>query len=330
MSGITVEEGVAGFRCVTFPPIAAEGADVVAGLRATPKSLPARYFYDARGSDLFERICALPEYYPTRTERALLAECAAEIAALTGATELIELGSGSAAKARHLIDAHEDNGDGLHYAPVDVSGAALRDAARELLADYPGLRVTGLIGTYEQALDRLRPADGTARLIFFLGSTLGNFGEAETERFLRRLRTAVAPGTFFLVGLDLRKEVEIVEAAYNDSQGVTAALNLNMLRHLNRRFDGDFDLGGFSHLAFYDRDRHRVEMHLRAGAAQSVRLEALDLTVEFAAGETVRTEISRKFDLDEFAADGARLGFAEAARWTDRRGWFGLILLRAV
>jgi len=329
MTGLTVDEGLPGFRCVTFPRVAAEGDDVVAGLSATPKSLPARYFYDARGSDLFERICALPEYYPTRTERALLAARAEEIAALTGATDLIELGSGSAAKARHLIDAHEDNGARLHYAPVDVSGAALRDAARELLADYPGLRVTGLIGTYEQALDRLPPADGAARLVFFLGSSLGNFDVGETDRFIGRLRATVAPGTYFLVGLDLRKEVEIVEAAYNDSQGVTAAFNLNMLRHLNRRFDADFDLDGFSHLAFYDPERHRVEMHLRSDQDQSVRLEALDMAVDFAAGETVRTEISRKFDLDEFAGDCAGKGFAEVARWTDDRVWFGLILLRA-
>jgi len=317
MNGVRVNEDELGFRSVTFP-LAVEktdGADVAAGLSGVPKTLPARYFYDDKGSDLFERICVLPEYYPTRTELALLAERANEIAALTGATDLIELGSGSAAKARHLIESHGRDGNDLHYAPVDVSGAALRDAARELMTEYPGLSVTGLIGTYEQAMDRLPPVGNAKRLVFFLGSSLGNFDPRETDRFVARLRAAVAPGTYFLVGLDLRKDIETVEAAYNDSQGVTAAFNLNMLSHLNRRFDADFDLDMFAHHAFY--------------REQTVRLEALDLTVDFAAGESVRTEISRKFDLDEFSADCARKGFAETARWTDARGWFGLILLRA-
>ncbi len=320
------------FRITEFDPGDApegDGEDVVAGLRQAQKWLPARYFYDDRGSALFERITALPEYYLTRSEEAILAESSGEIARLTGACELIELGSGSARKIRALLDAYAGLGQRVRYLPIDVSAGILKSSAGELLADFSALEIWGLIGTYDDALAALPERALPRRMAIFLGSTIGNLNNVELAAFLSMVRGALATGEYFLVGADLQKPIEIIEAAYNDSEGVTAAFNLNMLEHLNRRFDGNFDLAKFSHRAVYDRRYDRIEMHLVSAERQSVSLAGLDLTIEFAAGETILTEISRKFDLPGLRERFADASFAAIETWTDADRNFSLNLFQA-
>lgn len=303
-----------------------EGTDVIQGLRQTPKTLPCRYFYDDRGSALFEQICDLPEYYPTRTEQAILERCALEIAQLTGACELVELGSGSSRKTRLLLEAYSQLNDQLQYCPIDVSAGILKTTALELLQQYPKLRLCGLAGTYEQALAHLPPAELENRMLIFLGSTIGNLTEVERDRFLTLIRQALQPGEFFLLGVDLQKEVSIIEAAYNDAQGVTAAFNLNMLQHLNHRFRGDFELSQFQHWAFYNSTQHQIEMHLRSLKTQTVTLKALEFQVALEAGETIHTEISRKFHLPTLMAVLENQALHPLQVWTDPNSWFGLVL----
>ncbi|ABW30638.1 L-histidine N(alpha)-methyltransferase [Acaryochloris marina] len=319
------------------------GLDVIQGLSKTPKTLPAKYFYDDQGSQLFEQICELPEYYPTRTETAILQAYAAEIATITGPSELVELGSGSSTKTRLLLDAYVDMGLASWYCPIDVSGGILKQSAIHLLKDYPTLNIHGYVGTYEAALAALSPSQLPTRMICFLGSTLGNLNPQECEHFFAELTQALQPGEYLLLGVDLQKSVQQLEAAYNDSQGVTAAFNLNMLHHLNQLFQGDFQVNHFHHQSFYNLDKHQIEMHLVSQTAQKVNLAALDLTVEFEPAETIRTEISRKFDLETLkqqlrsvSQTGAQAsGGGEIAAhkeltplrtWTDANQWFGLVL----
>lgn len=271
--------------------------EVIQGLTQAPKTLPPKYFYDDRGSELFEQICDLPEYYPTRTEAAILSVYSAEIARLTGPCEVVELGSGSSTKTRILLDAYQKLGYPLRYLPIDISGGILEQSAYELLQDYPRLQIRGLVGTYELALSALEPSLASARMICFLGSTLGNLNPLESKQFFTQITATLQPGEYFLLGIDLDKSPAILEAAYNDSQGVTAAFNLNMLSHLNWQFQGDFDLNEFEHLAFYNSQKSQIEMHLRSLRSQTVNLSRLDLKVDLTAGETIHTEISRKFDL---------------------------------
>lgn len=303
-----------------------EGTDIIAGLGQTPKSLPCRYFYDDRGSQLFEQICDLPEYYPTRTEQAILETYAAEIAQLTGACELVELGSGSSRKTRLLLEAYSQLNAPLQYCPIDVSAGILKTTALELLNQYPKLKLCGLAGTYEQALDQLPPAELENRMLIFLGSTIGNLNELEYQRFLDRVRSALQPGEFFLLGVDLQKAPTILEAAYNDHQGITAAFNLNILNHLNWRFQGNFNLDRFSHQAFYNTAEHQIEMHLRSLATQTVALKTLNFQTTLQAGETIHTEISRKFHLPTLVETLATYAFQPLQIWTDPNHWFGLLL----
>lgn len=303
-----------------------EGLDVVTGLKQSPKTLPCRYFYDDRGSDLFEQICDLPEYYPTRTEQAILETCALEIAQLTGMCELVELGSGSSRKTRLLLEAYDQLHTQLQYCPIDVSAGMLRATAIELLRQYPKLKLCGLAGTYEQALAQLPPAELENRMLIFLGSTIGNLNAQECERFLTQIQHALKPGEFFLLGVDLQKDVAIVEAAYNDAQGVTAAFNLNLLQHLNRRFQADFNPEQFEHWAFYNPTAHQIEMHLRSLKPQTVTLRSLNFQVILQAGETIHTEISRKFHLPTLMADLESHAFHPLQVWTDPQAWFGLLL----
>lgn len=305
-----------------------EGEDVMRGLSQTPKTLPPRYFYDDKGSQLFEQICELPEYYPTRTEAWILEHYAPEIARCTGACELVELGSGSSTKTRLLLDAYQGLHSPLHYLPIDVSGGILEESARQLLADYATLHVRGLVGTYEEALAHLEPPVVQTRMMFFLGSTLGNFTPKECDRFLQQVKEGLSVGDYFLLGLDLQKPKDILEAAYNDSQGVTAAFNLNMLAHLNWRFRGNFNLDWFSHEAIYNEEAAQIEMYLHCHHDCKVRLEALDLTVEFHAGESILTEISRKFDLEQMSAYLRSQGWETTQIWRDPKDWFGLLLVR--
>ena len=303
--------------------------DVVTGLQSSPKTLPPRYFYDERGSALFEQICALPEYYLTRTETSILQEFAAAIAAKTGPCDIIELGSGSSTKTRLILDAYAGQTPFI-YCPIDVSASILKASAEALLEDYSHLEIHGLVSTYEQALNQLPPRANPHRMICFIGSTLGNLPPSACRQFLQQVRAALQSGDYFLLGVDLQKPVALLEAAYNDTQGVTAAFNLNMLRHLNRRFNGDFDLAQFEHQAFYNREQHQVEMHLRSRMAQTVRLKAIDFTVDFAAGETIRSEISRKFAQEDIKQTLLAQHLNPLTGWTDPNQWFAVTLAQAV
>ncbi|MBD2098714.1 L-histidine N(alpha)-methyltransferase [Trichocoleus sp. FACHB-591] len=310
-------------------PLATEltaGKDVVDGLGQAPKSLPPHYFYDDRGSQLFEQICGLPEYYLTRTETAILQQYAAAIAQITGPCELVELGSGSAVKTRILLDAYASLEQPLHYMPIDVSAGILESSARNLLVDYPTLQVHGLVSTYELALAKLEPAQLPTRMICFLGSSLGNLTPAACEVFFAQVKAALKPGEYFLLGFDLQKSPDILEAAYDDSRGVTAEFNLNMLHHLNWRFQGDFDVSQFQHVAFYNESLHQIEIYLKSLRSQTVHLRSLNLALEFAAGETIHTEISRKFNLASMQQDLQAKGLNPIQAWTDAKQWFGLVL----
>lgn len=303
-----------------------EGLDAIEGLKSNPKSLPCRYFYDERGSLLFERICQLPEYYVTRTEQAILADCADEIAGITGACELVELGSGSSRKTRLLLDAYNRLDSPLFYCPIDVSPEILKSSALDLLREYPKLQVCGVAGTYEAALSQLSASEFVPRMLIFLGSTLGNLSPDACDRFLSHIKSNLQPGEYFLFGVDLQKSPEIIEAAYNDTPGVTAAFNLNILRHINRRFDGNFAVDKFTHFAFYNQVAGQIEMYLRCWQSGIVGLNSLNLQVPIQAGETIRTEISRKFHLPSLVSNLKHQGFQSVRVWTDPQNWFALLL----
>jgi L-histidine Nalpha-methyltransferase len=313
-------------------PTRDDNRDLIQGLQQTPKTIPARYFYDERGSQLFEQICDLPEYYLTRTETAIFQTCAAELACITGPCDLIELGSGSSTKTRLLLDAYEHlpRTTEWRYGPIDVSPTILTLSAEALLQAYPTLQIEGRIGTYDQALDDLQRhhQPGQKRLIAFIGSSLGNFDPEGCDRLLGQISQALQLGEYFLLGVDLRKSVALLEAAYDDAQGVTAAFNLNMLQHLNDRYGSNFDLTQFEHLARYNPIAHQIEMHLRSRSDQTVRIPALGLTLEFTAGETILSEISRKFDLTEIQTQLAQHQLLPQQTWTDDRQWFGVMLCR--
>ncbi|MCS6924347.1 MAG: L-histidine N(alpha)-methyltransferase [Candidatus Binatia bacterium] len=301
-------------------------ADVARGLCQTQKALPPRYFYDARGSQLFEQICQQPEYYLTRTERAILQRHAADILDIVEECSVVELGSGSAVKTRLLFDESVRRGYHLHYVPIDISESMLRKTAQRLQAEYAQMRIEGLVADYLHGLAALPAA--SRRLVLFLGSNLGNFTPAEQERFFTQLVAVLQRGDCLVLGLDLRKPVEILEAAYNDRAGVTAAFNLNLLRRLNRELRANFDLTTFSHLAFYNRQLHQIEMHLRSEIAQEVAIADLGMRVPFRTGETIHTEISRKFDAEEVRTQLHAYGLQECAAWTDERAWFLVALFR--
>jgi L-histidine N-alpha-methyltransferase len=303
-------------------------SDVLAGLTATPKTLPPKWFYDARGSELFEQITTLPEYYPTRAEREILATYAPEIASTTGATTLVELGSGSSEKTRLLLTALRDHGTLRTFVPLDVSGSALRESAAAIAADYPGLAVHGVLGDFTEHLDLL---PGTApRVVAFLGGTIGNLVPAERAKFLAGVRSVLNAGEWLLLGTDLVKDPDTLVRAYDDAAGVTAEFNRNVLHVLNRELDADFDVDAFAHVALWDAEREWIEMRLRATRAIRARVADLDLTVEFAQGEELRTEVSAKFRKDGVRAELADAGFELVTWLTDEQGRFALSLARAV
>jgi L-histidine N-alpha-methyltransferase len=301
--------------------------DARAGLTATPKSLPPKWFYDARGSELFERITELPEYYPTRAERSALTAHAADIAEIAGAKTLVELGSGSSDKTRLLLDELHRHGTLARFVPLDVSEPALRAAATAIDADYPDLDVHAIAGDFTRHLDEIPAGDG--RLVAFLGGTIGNFEPDERARFLRDLRAVLHPGEWFLLGTDLVKQEATLVAAYDDSAGVTAEFNRNVLRVLNRQLGADFDPEAFTHVALWDAEQEWIEMRLRATRPMRVRVAALDLSVSFAGGEELHTEISAKFRRSGVSAELAAAGFEAVRWWTDPKGRFGVTLARA-
>jgi L-histidine N-alpha-methyltransferase len=299
--------------------------DVLDGLTRPFKEVPPKHFYDAEGSRLFELIVEQPEYYPYRTERAILEACSEEIVHVTGAAELVELGSGVPTKTLLLLDAMRDAGTLDRYVPFDVSESVLLASAERLVEQYPGLRVFGVLGDFERHLDALPPAEGP-RVIAFLGGTIGNFPPGSRRRFLRGLARQLRPQDRLLLGTDMVKEPAVLEAAYNDAAGVTAAFNRNMLDVINRELHGDFVVDSFEHVAFYDREQEWIEMRLRALEPMVVNIRDLDLGVHFANREELRTEISAKFTRARIERDLAAAGLRLHALMTDDEGLFSLSL----
>jgi L-histidine Nalpha-methyltransferase len=302
--------------------------DVLDGLTRPFKELPPKHFYDARGSDLFERICELPEYYPTRTEKEILTASAGDIIAATGAGELVELGSGSAEKARILLDAMASAGTLHRYIPLDVSETVVRDAARQLVEEYDMLKIHGVIGDFERHLDGVPESDGVPRIVALLGGTIGNFPPGTRRRLLRGIGALLGPEDRLLLGTDLVKDPAVIEAAYDDPTGVTAEFNRNVLHVINRELDADFPADAFDHVAFFDRRHEWIEMRLRARRPCRVRIAELGLVVEFAAGEELRTEISAKFTRARLEADFAAAGLVLDRWFTDCDELFALSLAR--
>ncbi|MDP9294080.1 MAG: L-histidine N(alpha)-methyltransferase [Actinomycetota bacterium] len=301
--------------------------DALDGLTRPCKELPPKHLYDARGSELFDRISELPEYYPTRAERAILRDRADAIVAATGAAELVELGSGSASKTRVLLEAMARAGTLRRYVPFDVSEQVVRETATALAGEYPGLRVHGVVGDFERHLGEVPAAEpGQPRVVAFLGGTIGNFPPGSRRRFLRTVGALLGPGDHLLLGTDLVKDIDVLEAAYDDAQGITAEFNRNLLVVLNRELGADFEPGLFDHVAFFDPTHEWIEMRLRARRACRVHVAALDLDVEFARGEELRTEISAKFTPERVSADLAASGLILAESYTDPDGLFALSL----
>jgi L-histidine N-alpha-methyltransferase len=303
--------------------------DVLDGLTRPFKELPPKHLYDARGSELFDRICDLPEYYPTRTERAILEARSEEIVSRTGAAELVELGSGTASKTRVLLDAMRDAGTAWRYVPFDVSEQVVRDCAASLAEAYPELGIHGVVGDFERHLGAIPARDGERpRVVALLGGTLGNLPPGSRRRFLRALGGLLGPGDHLLLGTDLVKDPDVIEAAYDDAAGVTAEFNLNLLHVLNRELDADFPVERFEHVAFFDPEREWIEMRLRATRACRVRIARLGLEVAFERGEEMRTEISAKFTRERLDGDCAAAGLALDAWLTDPDDLFALSLAR--
>ncbi|WP_338767549.1 L-histidine N(alpha)-methyltransferase [Nocardia vulneris] len=294
------------------------------GLTADPKWLPPKWFYDARGSELFEQITELPEYYPTRTERALLERVVGEIARVAQAEVLVELGAGSAVKTRLLLTALTTEGPLKTYVPQDVSSAALRAAADEIATDFPGLAVHGVVSDFTDTLHNL--PGGGRRMIAFLGGTIGNLVPAERAEFLRSIYEVLEPGEQLLLGAGLVIDPAVLVPAYDDAAGVTAEFNRNVLHVLNSRLGADFAPEKFEHLALWDAEQEWIEMRLAATEDMTVTVRDLDLTVRFAAGEQLRTEISAKFRIDGLTAELGSAGFATEQVWTDPDDRFALFL----
>lgn len=296
--------------------------DVHNGLTATPKSLPPKWFYDSVGSDLFDQITRLPEYYPTRAEAQILRTHAADIVAATGADTLVELGSGTSEKTRILLDALHTGGSLRRFIPFDVDQGVLASAGEAISAEYPGIEIDAVCGDFEEHLGKI-PMVGR-RLVVFLGSTIGNLTAGPRAEFLRALSESLQPGDALLLGTDLVKDVDRLVRAYDDAAGVTARFNKNVLAVVNRELDADFDLGAFEHVARWNAGEERIEMWLRADTPQRVRVGDLDLTVDFATGEEMLTEVSCKFRPEGVADELAAAGLRRTDWWTDDAGDFGL------
>lgn len=326
---------ISSFHFAAVPPRRPEhtlSQAVVEGLSSSPQSLPCRFFYDDAGSALFEQICSLPEYYPTRTERSILERHADEMiraAAGDRSLTLIELGSGSSVKTRLLIEAALRRQIGLHYVPIDISGEFLRASAAQLMGDYPPLSVTALAAEYHDALASLPPhGDDSPRLFLFLGSNIGNFCPATAADLLTDLRRSMAVQDRLLVGVDMVKDTAVLESAYNDASGVTAAFNKNLLSRINRELGADFDLNLWSHRAPWNGERSRIEMWLVSTCDQIVTLPDENLFFAFRQGEAIHTENSHKYTPHSFQALCTEAGLAIEERWTDPKGWFASFLVR--
>ena len=298
--------------------------DVVTGLRRTPKTLPPKWFYDAVGGDLFDQITRLPEYYPTRAEAQILREQSAAIAAHSGADTLVELGSGTSEKTRMLLSALRDNGTLRRFVPFDVDAGVLESTGESLQQEYPELEIDAVCGDFEEHLAKI--PGGGRRLFVFLGSTIGNLTPRPRAEFLAALADVLEPGDALLLGTDLVKDADRLVRAYDDSAGVTARFNRNVLAVINRELGADFNLDAFSHVARWNVGEERIEMWLRTEFAQRVHIRALDLSVEFGSGEEMLTEVSCKFRPDAVVAELAVAGLRRTHWWTDSAGDFGLSL----
>ena len=302
------------------------GREIREGLSASQKYIPCKYFYDARGSKLFQEICQLPEYYPTRTEISILRVIAPELMETFAYKDIVELGSGANLKIRILLDAVDKSVRAtLRYIPVDINESTVIEASRGLLERYPEVQVLGIVADFTSQLDVI-PTE--RRLMFcFLGSTIGNMGEDETISFLQSISENMKPDDRLLVGFDMVKTRETVEAAYNDSKGVTAEFNKNILNVLNNELNANFDPSHFDHLAFFNEDCNRIEMHLRANRDISVKLNAIDLETELKKGETIHTENSRKFTKKSIGDLASRAGLSIQNWYLDPAGWFSLVVM---
>ncbi len=317
------------FREVPAGPRQTFAEAVAAGLAQSPKSLPTRFLYDHEGSELFERITELPEYYPTRTERSILESHVGQIVQAAGENlAIIEFGSGSSVKTRLLLEAALARQPDLCYVPIDISADFLRESSEALLDDYPGLRIVALAAEYFDAIKALPTHEGP-RLILFLGSNIGNLTHEEATDFLRRLCAALEPRDRVLIGVDRVKAPHVLTAAYNDRQGVTAEFNKNILRRIDRELDGDFDIECFRHEAPYLEREARVEMRLVSMASQTVTIGALGRSYHFDSGEAIHTEWSHKYTRETFGALASAAGMDMEEMWTDERGWFSLMMLRS-
>ncbi len=309
------------------PPSLAE--DARTGLLTRPRSLPPKYFYDGFGSELFDRICATPEYYVTRTEDALLAARAEAIIGASQPDHILELGSGASRKTHHLLTACESRSMRCTYWPYDVCESILIQAGRRLMGAYRWLNVNALVGDYHAGLMHL-PSPPGRRLFAFLGSTIGNFDRPQAIALLRELHAKMRPGDSFLLGADRVKEEFVLHAAYNDTAGLTAAFNLNLLRVINRELDADFDLQGFEHRALYNQDAQQVEMYLVANRPQAAHLRALNEMLSFEEGERILTEISRKFTRGGLRTLLRDAGFEVTAQYEPQNCYFSLVLARPI
>ncbi len=325
------EEKLLLHNLVTRDPRAGLAEDVRRGLSSQPKRFLPKYFYDELGSQLFDAICLLPEYYLTRAENEILQLYSDEIVvSVEGETLLLEMGSGSASKTRLLIEALLRKQQTLKFIPVDISATALENSSRILLQSYPQLRIEAYAADYFAGLAELKKTKRARTLALFLGSNISNFDPAEALRFLRALREVLNQGDALLLGADLKKDKDVLEAAYNDALGVTAAFNLNVLARINRELGGDFDLRAFRHHAFYNQEAGRVEIYIVSTRDQTVNIKSLDMAVDFAAGEQIHTENSHKYDLNDIAQLASDTGFTHARTWLDSQKRFSSNLLMAI
>lgn len=299
--------------------------DVRDGLLEKPRQLPPKYFYDQRGSRLFEKICQTPEYYPTRTEDNLLRDNSKHIIERTRPAQILELGSGNAQKTRRIFDACEQLDNSCEYVPLDVCENILEVSAAQLKQDYDWLEVMPLVGDYHAGLANLPDSDGT-RLLLFLGSTIGNFTPDEALKFIEDVKNSMKPGDYFLLGVDRVKNVDVLHAAYNDAQGITAEFNLNVLHVINRELGADFDVTGFEHSAKYNEAKKRIEMHLVANTEQQVHISDLDATLTFKPGDEILTEVSHKYTPDDIEKLMQRCGLSIIEHYESDNQYFSLIL----
>jgi L-histidine Nalpha-methyltransferase len=312
VSRFVIQQAESGPDPVTFAD------DVRLGLTKLPKSLAPKYFYDALGSQLFEAICLLPEYYLTRAETEIFQTHATEIIAqISAPLGIVELGSGSSVKTRLLIEAILARQERLHYRPIDISATILEESAGKLLGDYPNLYLTAHVSDYTQGLSSIARREGERIMVLFLGSNIGNYTPAEGRALLSQIRRALRPGDGLLLGADMKKSPALLLPAYQDSLGVTSAFNLNLLLRINRELEADFDLARFEHRALYNDREGRVEIYIVSRAAQTVRIEKLGLQLEFREGEPIHTENSCKYDLDQLGALAKETGFRPQRTWFD-------------